>query len=439
MVHPGQGAEEPRSVGKQRVAVLISNLEGGGAERVTLNLLKGFSPEQFELELVLVNATGAFLDQVPEHVELVDLKASGVTGAILPLARYLRQRRPAVLLSHLSHVNVGALVARRLAGTHTKVVIVEHNDLSSVPKKLKTSRFVPPQRRLLPNIMRRLYRQADAVVGVSDGVSSFIKRRFNVPETLMQTIYNPVVDAELLERSREQSDHPWLTDQTTPTLIAVGRLNEQKDFATLLRAFAKLREHRDVRLVIFGEGPERGNLEALARDLGIAREVSLPGFASNPYAAMRRASLLVLSSRWEGLPTVLIEAMACGCPVVATDCPSGPTEILEGGRYGPLTKVGDVQGLADAILGALAAPVSSEQLTARAAHFSFENAVASYTELLTSKAPQASRDAAKIPTGDSLLTTTTTAATKTGKRPGTTGRRVLQPRQTEEKQRGKWG
>ena len=434
LTHSRRGAEELFSASKQRVTVFLSNLEGGGAERVTLNLLKGFSPERFELELVLISATGVFLDQVPDHIKLVDLKASGVTGAILPLARYLRQRQPAVLLSHLSHVNVGALVARRLAGTRTKVVIVEHNDLSSVPRKPKTSRFVPPQRRLLPNIMRRLYRQADAVVGVSDGVSSFIKRRFNVPEALMQTIYNPVVDAGLLERSREQPDHPWLVAQTVPTLIAVGRLNEQKDFATLLRAFATLRERRDVRLIIFGEGPERRNLEALAQELGVAQEVSLPGFAENPYAAMRRASLLVLSSRWEGLPTVLIEAMACGCPVVATDCPSGPTEILEGGRYGPLTEVGNVQGLADAILGALAAPVSSEQLTARAAHFSFENAVASYTALLASKAPQTSRDAAEIPT-----LPTAPATTKTGKRPGAPGRRVLQPRQAEGKQRGKWG
>ncbi len=367
---------------KRQVAVLISNLEGGGAERVTVNLLKGFSPDLFELELVLINATGPFLSQVPEYVKLVDLKASGVTGAIVPLARYLRQRRPAVLLSHTSHVNVGALVARRLAGTHTKVVIVEHNDRSSVPKKAETSRFVPPQRRLLPNLMRRLYGQADAVVGVSDGVSSFIKRRFNVPEALMQTIYNPVVDAGLLERSRERPDHPWLLDQTTPTLIAVGRLTAQKDFATLLRAFAKLREHRNVRLIIFGKGPERQNLEALARDLGIEQEVSLPGFTQNPYAAMSRASLFVLSSRWEGLPTVLIEAMACGCPVVATDCPSGPAEILKGGRYGPLTNVGDVQGLADTILKALEHPVSEEALRNRAVDFSYDRSVDTYTALL---------------------------------------------------------
>ena len=368
---------------KQRVAVLLSNLEGGGAERVTLNLLKGLSPERFELELVLVSATGPFLDQVPGYVKLVDLKASGVTGAILPLARYLRRQRPAVLVSHLSHVNVGALVARNLSGTRTKVVVVEHNDLSNVPKKPKRWRLSPPQRHLLPDLMRRLYRRADAVIGVSEGVSSFVSSRFNVPAALVRTIYNPVVDDDLRERSRRCPDHPWFLDRV-PTLIAVGRLDEQKDFATLLRAFAKVRARRDVRLVIFGEGPQRERLEALTRELGIAHAVSLPGFTHNPYAAMRHASLLVLSSRWEGLPTVLIEAMACGCPVVATDCPSGPSVVLEEGKWGPLVAVGDADALAGAILKTLAEPLPAAELEARAAAFSYERAVASYTELLSS-------------------------------------------------------
>ena len=422
---------EASSTGKQRVAVFLSNLEGGGAERVTVNLLRGFSPELFELELILVSATGPFLDQVPAHVKVIDLKASGVTGAILPLARYLRQRRPAVLLSHTSHVNVGALVARSLSGTRTKVVVVEHNDLSSVPKKVKTRRFVPPQRRLLPNLMRRLYNRADAVIGVSEGVSRFVQGRFNVSAGLVQTIYNPVVDAELLERSRERPEHPWLSERT-PTLIAVGRLNEQKDFATLLRAFAVVRERRNVRLIIFGEGPERERLEALAQELGVAQEVSLPGFTPNPYAAMRHASLLVLSSRWEGLPTVLVEAMACGCPVVATDCLSGPTEILEGGRHGPLTEVGNVQGLADAMLRTLAAPLPAAQLEARAAHFSFENAIASYTDLLVSKAPQGEQDPAEEPTV--LVPATARIPTKRG----APGQRALRPRTAERKYPGKW-
>lgn len=369
--------------GKQRIAVFLSNLEGGGAERVTVNLLKGFSPALFDIDLILVSATGPFLDEVPKHVTLIDLKASGVTGAIWPLARYLRQHQPAVLMSHLSHVNVGALVARRLSGTRTKVVVVEHNDLSNVPKTKTKRRFVRPQRRLLPDIMRILYRRADAVVGVSEGVSSFVQGCFNVPTELVHTIYNPVVDGELLERSTQPPEHPWLLERTVPTLIAVGRLNEQKDFATLLRAFAKVRRHRKVRLIIFGEGSERGHLEALARELGVAQEVSLPGFAHNPYAAMRHASLLVLSSRWEGLPTVLIEAMACGCPVVATDCRSGPDEILGGGRYGPLVEVGNVQGLTDAILEALEHPVPKDALRSRAADFTYDRAIDTYTTLLT--------------------------------------------------------
>ncbi len=381
--------------GKQRVAVFLTNLGGGGAERVTLNLLKGLSPEQFELELVLISAKGQFLAQVPDHVKLVDLGASGVTGAILPLTRYLRRRRPAVLMSHLSHVNVGALLARSLSGTRTRVVLVEHNDLSNVPQT-KKRRFgwlgwvTRPQRRLLPHLIRRIYHRADAVVGVAEGVSSFVRRRFNVPVALVHTIYNPVVDDTLLERSRQPPEHPWLLERDVPTLVAVGRLNEQKDFATLLRAFAKVRRYRDVRLIIFGEGPHRERLEALTQELGIAAATSLPGFTQNPYAAMRHASLLALSSRWEGLPTVLIEAMACGCPVVATDCPSGPRTVLGSGKWGPLVAVGDDDALAKAILKTLAEPLPAAAGEARAASFSYERAVTAYTQLLSSLAAQSS-------------------------------------------------
>ena len=369
---------------KRRIAIFLSDLEGGGAQRITVNLLKGFSPQLFDLDLVLISATGPFLGQVPKHVNVIDLKASSVTTAIRPLARYLRRSRPVVLMSHLSHVNVGALLARRLAGTRTKVVLVEHNNLSSA-KRGTPRRFrlrAAPQRRLLPRIMRFFYRQADAVVGVSEGVSGYVGKRFKVPKARVHTIYNPIVDDELLKRSDGPPEHPWLLEAQPPTLIAVGRLTTQKDFPTLLRAFAEVRQKRDCRLIIFGEGSKRADLGALAKDLGVSEEVSLPGFTQNPYAAMNRAALFVLSSRWEGLPTVLVEAMACGCPVVATDCPSGPNEILEGGRYGRLVPVGDAQALADAILQTLETPLPKEVLRARAADFSYSRAVDAYTRLL---------------------------------------------------------
>ena len=378
---------------KARVAIFLSNLDGGGAERITINLLKGFSPELFSFDLVLIQATGPFLAQVPAHVNIIDLDRAGVSGAIVPLARYLRAKRPDILMSHLSHVNVGALVANKLALSPAKVILVEHNDLSgsagsAKPKKLRLSRN--PQRQLLPKFMEYLYRQADAVIGVSRGVSSYVGRRFEVPADRLHTIYNPIVDDELLRRSQEPADHPWLrgleasSRPDLPTILAVGRLTRQKDFATLLGAFAYVRQARECRLIILGEGALRPELEALITELGLEHDVSLPGFTANPYAAMSRASLYVLSSRWEGLPTVLVEAMACGCPVVATDCPSGPDEILEGGKWGPLVPVGDPEALAKAMLAALEKPLNGDMLRQRAGAFTYERAISAYTDLMLS-------------------------------------------------------
>jgi len=364
---------------KRRVTTFLSNLEGGGAERVTVNLLKGFSPELFDLDLVLVDATGPFLAQVPEYVNVVDLRSGSVSRAALPLARFLRRAKPDVLVSHLSHVNVGAMIAKDLARTRARTVLVEHLNLSAARKR--RSRL--PHHRLLPQFVKLVYRRADVIVGVSEGVSEFIETRFALPPGKVRTIYNPVVDEELLRKSHEPLTHPWFEPGEPPVLLAVGRLTGQKDFATLLRAFARVQQKMPCRLLILGEGERREQLEALSSELGIQDDVQMPGFTENPYAYMRRAEVFVLSSLWEGLPTVLIEAMACGCPVVATDCPSGPREILEGGKWGPLVEVRDVQGLEEAILETLANPTPREKLEARAGKFSYKNAIDAYTDLLT--------------------------------------------------------
>ena len=175
---------------------------------------------------------------------------------------------------------------------------------------------------------------------------------------------------------------PEFYDSAPPVLLAAGRFTGQKDYPNMIRAFAKVRAERPARLMILGEGKQRAELEALIAELGVADDVALPGFVDNPFMYMSRASLFVLASKWEGLPGVLIQAMACGCPVVSTDCPSGPREILEGGKYGPLVEVGDVQGLADAILRTLESSVPSAELKARAADFSLESICDEYLNLL---------------------------------------------------------
>ena len=416
------------------VTTFVKNLLGGGAERVAVNLLQGLPQDVFTQELVMVEALGPYLAQVPEHVKQIDLGSGGgmkeqgnVTAAIAPLVRYLRERKPDILISHLAHANVAAVIAAACARTGTKVILIEHNDNTLVDRGRTRSK--------LSSLMQRFkslsYNRADTIIGVSEGVSRYVSRTFNVPKTKLETIYNPVVSEAMMARSHEPLLHPWFAPDAPPVLLASGRLREQKDFSTLLRAFAIVRQSRSCRLLILGEGELRLDLEAEVAALGLQDSVLLPGFVDNPYPYMRAASLFVLSSRWEGLPTVLVEAMACGTPVVATDCPSGPSEILEDGEHGQLTEMGNPNALAGAILAELAAPTPAEQLEARAACFSFENAIASYTDLLVSKAAQPGRQSAVREPKAPL-------PTPASNRVSAPGQRALQPREADPKRRGKW-
>ena len=198
----------------------------------------------------------------------------------------------------------------------------------------------------------------------------------------IHTIYNPVVSADLHRKAREPLDHPWLNGRGPPVVLAIGRLHKQKDFATLLAAFAVVLRQRTARLIVLGRGPLLASLRSLAHKLRIAKHVEFPGFVENPYAFLARASLFVLSSRHEGLANVLIEAMACGCPVVSTNCPFGPDEILEGGRWGELVPVGNPEALAGAMARALDNPPRRHGLRDRTSFFSIEKAVVRYEELL---------------------------------------------------------
>jgi glycosyltransferase involved in cell wall biosynthesis len=207
--------------------------------------------------------------------------------------------------------------------------------------------------RLMPRLARYFYRWADDIVAVSEGVADDLTQVLKVPNERVRVIYNPIVTPELMAKAQAALDHPWFRLGEPPVILAVGRLTEQKDLPTLIRTFAHVQRSRPVRLLILGEGELRHDLEALVKQLHLEHVVSLPGAVMNPYPYMVRASLLVLSSRWEGLPGVLIEALYCGVPIVSTDCPSGPREILADGRYGQLVAVGDIAALAQAIEAAL--------------------------------------------------------------------------------------
>lgn len=334
---------------ESKLAIFLPSLAGGGAERAMLNLGQGLAERGRDVDLVLARARGPYLDEVREPLRLVDLEASRVLTSLPSLVGYLRRERPAALISALNYANVVALWARKLAGVGTRVLVNEQNTISqSAPSSARW------RQRMVPHLVRRFYPWADYVIGNSSGVAADLRRVTELPPERIDILYNPVVTPEVRRKAHAPLSHPWLGAGQPPVVVAVGRLTRQKNFPGLLRAFARVRRSREARLLILGEGVDRPKLEALVEELGLEDDVGLPGFVDNPYAYMSRASLYVLSSRWEGLPTVLIEALYCGPPIVATDCPSGPREILEAGRHGTLVPVGDVGALAEAMEAALA-------------------------------------------------------------------------------------
>lgn len=360
----------------KHIALFLPSLRGGGAERVMVNLAWGFAERGLQVDLVLAKADGPYLSEVHPEVRVVDLGARRVLHSLPDLVRYLRRKRPAAMLSTLSHANIIALWARGIASVPVRLVVREANTVG-----ISASNAPALRGRWTPFLMRFFYRWADAVVANSSGVAEDLIRLTRLPAEKLKVIYNPVVTPELFAKAEEPLDHPWFRPGEPPVILGVGRLTKQKDFPTLIRAFALVRKERPVRLMILGEGEGRPKLEALVRELGLKDDVALPGFVDNPYKYMKRAAVFVLSSRWEGLPSVLIEALALGTPVVATDCPSGPAEILEGGKWGRLVPVGEPHFLARAILGTLQ-DVREPPPEAAWERFSLEEVVTAYLQVL---------------------------------------------------------
>ena len=356
------------------VLVLLQNLAGGGAERVLLSLATGLSRSAMSVQLLLVRAEGAYLDQVPSQLEWSSLGRARTRQVLPALVRRLRRQRPRWLVTGLTHVNLVGIAARQLALCGTRALITEHN-------RIEARGQVPGgawARRLMP----LLYPLADEIVAVSWGVGADVARTARVSPDRVRVVYNPIVSKRIAALAGQGPPHPWVAGGGPPVIIGIGRLVPQKDFATLLHAFALVRVYRPTRLVILGEGPERDRLMLLAKELGIENDVLLPGFVTNSFAWLGRASLFVLSSAWEGLPTVLVEALACGTPVVATDCPHGPRAILEDGDLGPLVPVGDTGKMAEAMRRMLDAPTERSRLLERAAAFHEDRAIEAYRQIL---------------------------------------------------------
>jgi len=361
---------------RKKVAIYLPSLRGGGAERVMVGLANGIAARGYEVDIVLARAEGPYLADVSRYVRLVDLGATRVIASLPGLVRYLRRERPEAMLSALNYANVVAIIARGLAQVSTRLVVSEHSNIS-LSKQF--SRGLIP--RLVFRLMAWVYPYADGIVAVSSGVADDLAQVIGMVRDRIKVIYNPIYTPAVESLSKEPIPHPWLGADSLPVIIGMGRLTLQKNFPSMIHAFDKVRTQHPCRLMILGEGELRGELEALVKALNLDEEVIFPGFVKNPYAYMSRAALFVLSSGWEGFGNVLAEAMACGCPVVSTDCPSGPAEILEDGKRGRLVPVGDVYALAAAILATLTED-NHPDLVSRARAFGVEQAVAGYLDVL---------------------------------------------------------
>lgn len=332
--------------GTRKLAILAPLKAWGGIERKLVTLCKEFVKHDVHPQLLLTRGGQIpYPEDLPADVEVIDLGSRGKRDGVLKFARYLKQQRPDAVLTAKDHSAKVAIVARALTCPSCPVFVKVTNTLSQTLRR--------PVKR---SVARLLYPHANRLIAVSHGVRDDLIEHFRVPADRIDVIYNPTVTECIHERARQPVDHPWFNDPDTPLILGVGRLTPQKDFASLIRAFAILRAERPARLVILGDGPLRETLRALARDLGVAEDVDLPGYAYDPIPYMARASVFALSSRYEGLANVIIEALAAGAPVVSTDCPSGPREILQGPMRDALVPVGDSAGLANALLNTLRCP-----------------------------------------------------------------------------------
>ena len=328
---------------RKHIALFLPNFDGGGAERAFVTLARGMAELGHRVDLIAGNAKGPLTAEISPLVNVVDLAAPRLAFALPGLVRYLRARRPDRIYAALEEAGIFALLARRLSRVALQVVPSIRNNLSD------EARLASPKRKLLLWLARWLYPAADAVVAVSQGVATDAAKVLHLPPASITVIRNPTLTPDLRHLAMQPVDHSWFNPKSEPVILACGRLSPQKDFATLIEAFALLRAQRRCRLLILGEGPLRPDLSALAAERGIAEAVFMPGFDANPYRYMSRCDVFVLSSRFEGSPNVIVQALACGAPVVSTDCPSGPNEILAGVARGALVPVGDAGRMAEAI------------------------------------------------------------------------------------------
>lgn len=357
-----------------RIAFLIPDMGGGGAERVALSLLRGFVERGHEVDLVLMQARGEFLTMVPPEVRIVQLAATRLRNAFWPLVRYLRRERPDAMQVSMWPLTVIGILAARLSRSATRVVTSDHSTLSR--QYAKRPRTLP----FLKSTIRFVYPLAAARIAVSKGVAGDLAHLSHLAPDQFEVVFNPVPKPPTDLSADREVEPVW--QRARHRILTVGKLKPEKNVALLLEAVSQLDRSLDWRLVIVGEGPLRGDLEKRAAALGIADRVALPGFTSDPSPYYRTATLFVLSSDFEGLPTVLVEALHAGLQIVSTDCNSGPREILADGAYGTLVACGNGAGLCDAISAGLKAPQDPDRQKAAGRLISGPQSTDTYLRLM---------------------------------------------------------
>jgi len=368
----------------QPLALLFATSGRSGIDRVVTNLVRQWAGNGEHFDLLRIRAHGPWLDALPANFADVRLRCRHRDTASPGLVRYLWRARPRALLTAGHKLNRAALIARALSGVDCRVVIRMGMSLSA-----KEAELSPRRSRRLFASMRRWYPQADAVITPSAGVAAELEHYAGLPRDRLYVIPNPIVDERLEDWAHQPLNETWFRDSDQPVVLGVGALEPRKDFSTLLRAFARLRQRGyAARLAILGEGPHRRELEGFAEELGVADCCWLPGYVGNPYPYMAAATVFALSSRREGSGAVLVEALACGTPVVSTDCPHGPRETLQDGHVAPLVAVGDPEALADALAALLSRRPDPDALRQAASMFDARCSAARYLEAIAPRLPE---------------------------------------------------
>jgi glycosyltransferase involved in cell wall biosynthesis len=361
----------------KKILLVIYSMAGGGAERVITLLARRLDRCKFLPVLTLFDERNDYAADLPADVKTICLKITSnlnIAAVISSLAQVIRRERPALVLSFLNDVNYFTIVALHIANCRIPILVSERTNLSYTLAEATR----PWLHRLA---VRYLYPRATAVICVSQGVKDDLVTNFHLPPEKCLVQYNPCDISHIINLAAEEVDHPWF-NQEGPLLLACGRLSKQKNYPLLLKATFLALQETPLRLVILGKGKDLANLKACAASLGISQQVAFLGFQENPYKYMARATALVSSSNYEGFPNILVEAMACGTPVISTRCPSGPEEIITHGVNGLLAPVNDENALAAAMVDLLTNPSLQRRLAAggreRAGDFRAEKVVREY-------------------------------------------------------------